>query len=141
MENKKLMIILLAAIIILAILSLNFFKSDVNLDVHGERISNTSDAYIICKILDNDGNVVDTSIGKLSIGFQFNGEDENAMGEAVLEPLPLKNGISIIRENDPSTTVSVHYDGGYFYNPAEYSGALIVKNSTNLTDDDLTPPY
>lgn len=75
MENKKLMIILLAAIIILAILSLNFFKSDVNLDVHGERISNTSDAYIICKILDNDGNVVDTSTGKLSIGFQFNGED------------------------------------------------------------------
>jgi len=141
MENKKLMIILLAAIIILAILSLNFFKSDVNLDVHGERISNTSDAYIICKILDNDGNLVDTSTGKLSIGFQFNGEDENAMGEAVLEPLPLKNGISIIRENDPSTTVSVHYDGGYFYNPAEYSGVLIVKNSTNLTDDDLTPPY
>ena len=141
MENKKLMIILLAAIIILAILSLNFFKSDVNLDVHGERISNTPDAYIICKILDNDGNVVDTSTGKLSIGFQFNGEDENAMGEAVLEPMPLKNGISIIRENDPSTTVSVQYDGGYFYNPAEYSGALIVKNSTNLTDDDLTPPY
>lgn len=80
MENKKLMIILLAAIIILAILSLNFFKSDVNLDVHGERISNTPDAYIICKILDNDGNVVDTSTGKLSIGFQFNSEDENAMG-------------------------------------------------------------
>ena len=141
MKNKKFLIILLAIIIIIAILSFNFLKSDVNLDVNGERISNTSDVYIICKILDNDGNVVDTSIGTLSIGFQFESEDGNAMGEAILEPLPLKNGISIIRETDPSSTVNLHYDGGYFYNPSEYSGELIIKNSTNLTDDDLTPPY
>jgi len=141
MKHEKLLIILLAIIVILAAVSFNFSKSDVHLDVHGERISNTSDVYIVCKILDNDGNLVDTSIGTLSIGFQFNSDDGNAMGESSIESLPLKNGISIIRESDPSKTVRVSYDGGYFHNPCEYLGELIIKNTTELTDDDLTPTF
>ena len=80
MERKKLLIIILVIIIIIAIIYFNILKSDVNLDVHGEKISNTSEIYIICKIQDNSGNIVDTSIGMLSIERQFKTDNENAMG-------------------------------------------------------------
>ena len=140
MERKKLLIIILVIIIIIAIISFNILKSDVNLDVHGEKISNTSEIYIICKIQDNSGNIVDTSIGMLSIERQFKTDNENAMG-SVEEYPPIKNGISIIRENDEPSIVNVHYDGGYFYNPCDYSGELLIENSTDLTDENITPPY
>ena len=140
MNWKKLLILLVAFAIILAIVSVDILKSDVNLEVHGEKIPNTDNIYIVCKICDDKGNIVDTSIGMLSSEFQYESEDENSAGSvAVL--LPLKNGKSIIRENEQPCSINIKYDGGYFYNPCEYSGKLIVKNSTNLTDDDLTPPY
>ena len=138
MNRKKLLIILLAAAIILAIASINVLKSDVTLDVHGENIPNTDDTYIVCRILDSNGNIADTSIGTLSIEFLY--EDENAAG-SVIVPLPLENGISVIRENNVSQDIKIYYDGGYFYNPCEYSGKLTITNSTNLTDEDITPPF
>ena len=139
MNRKKLLIILLlAAAIILLIASINVLKSDVTVDVHGEHIPNTDDTYIVCKILDSNGNIADTSIGKLSIEFQY--EDENAAG-SVIVPLPLENGISVIRENNVSGDVKIYYDGGYFYNPCEYSGKLTIKNTTSLTDENITSPF
>lgn len=137
MTNKKSIIILLAAIIIVAFVIFSFTKPDVTLDVYAEEIPNSSEIYLVSELHDSAGNLINTPFGKLSITFW----DEYEIGGASYEGVAIEHGKNIIRHPEIPQAISVYYDGGYFYNPCEYSGKLIIKNSTDLSDNNLTSSY
>lgn len=134
MKHKN-MIIIAAAIIILAFAAVNLTKSDVNIAVHAEKIPDSQEEiYIIYELQDDKGNVVDTPFGKLTS--EFSTDDENAI--IIYEGMPVEHGKHILRYYGQPSKINVKYDGGYFHNPSNYNGDLVILNSTNLTDDNLT---
>lgn len=137
MIHKKSIIIIFAVAIIVAFVIFSSTKADVTLDVHAEDIPNSSDIYLVSELHDSSGNLIDTPFGKLSITFW----DEYEIGGAGYEGVSIEHGQNIMRHSEKTPYVMVYYDGGYFYNPCEYSGKLIVKNSTGLSDDNLKSSY
>lgn len=136
MFDKKFLIIILAAIIIMAFVTFSFTKADVSLEVAAEHIPNTSEIYLVCKIIDNDGNVIDTPYGKMTIEIL----DENGSG-AVYEDVPIEHGILVMRHDGEPETVNIHYDGSLIYKPCDYRANPSIENTTGLTDDNLTSWY
>ena len=134
MKHKN-MIIIAATIILLAFAAQNLTKSDINIAVHAEKIPGTSEEiYIIYELQDEKGNIVDTPFGKLTS--EFSTDNENTL--IIYEGMPVEHGKHILRYYGKPTKINVKYDGGYFHNPANYNRDLVILNSTNLTDDNLT---
>ena len=134
MISKKLLIIAAAIVIVAGLALVSCMKEDVKLDVHAEYINNTTEIYLVTKILDSNGSIVDTNFGKLTIEIQ----DKYGCTGVIYEEIPIEHGINVLRDYGGNEIINVHYDGGYFYNPCDYSGELIIKQSTNLSDEDLT---
>ena len=133
--NKKLSaIILLAVILVAGFLVFDYNKENVYLEVHGEKISNSTDIFVVCTVINSNGNLVDTNYGKLNIGLY---ENDGCCG-VIYEDCPLYHVKCVSVFPNDYGKYDVHYDGGYFYKPADVSGDLIIKNQTNLTYDDIT---
>ena len=134
MNRKLLGIILLILIIITGYLVFDMTKDEVHLEVHGEQINNSSEIFVVTTILDSNGNIVDTNYGKLTVELL---ENNGCCGE-IIEECPVYHGQSIFVHSYDDYRYTVHYDGGYFYKPADASGDFVVKNQTNLTFDNIT---
>ena len=133
MFDKKFLIILLAAIIIMGFLTFSITKPEVSLDLSAQHIPGTSEIYLVCKIIDNHGNIADTPYGKLTLELF----DENGSG-VVYDEIPIQHGILIMRHDGETERVNVHYDGSYIYKPADFSGKIQIENTTTLSDENIT---
>ena len=136
--NRKLLAIFCRAIILIAgYIVFDSTKENVFIEVHGEQKENTTDIYIVCTIIDSNGKLVDTNYGKLNIELL----EKNGCCGVMSEGCPVYQGKSITVSPNDFYKYNVHYDGGYFYNPADASGDLIIKNETILTDDNITRSF
>lgn len=137
MNNKTLTIIVLVIIIIAGLVVFNSSKEDVFLEIHGERISNSSNIYVVTTITDGNGNIIDTNFGKVNVELL----DKNGDTGVIILDCPVEHGRSIYVDHYGYYKYNVHYDGGYFYNPVDASGELEILNETNLTDDNNTRSF
>lgn len=137
MNKKMLGIILLIIIIIAGIIVLNLTKEDVYLEVHGEKIQNSTNIFVVTTITDSQGNTIDTDFGKVDVELLGKYGDTGV----ICEDCPVEDGRSIIVDYYGPYRYVVHYDGGYFFNPADSSGDLEIKNYTDLTYDDITRSF
>lgn len=137
MNRKLLAIIFLVIVLIAGYIVFDSTKENVFLEVHGEQKENTTDVYIVCTIIDSNGKLVDTNYGKLNIGLL----EKNGCCGAICEDCPVYHGKSITVNTNDFYKYDVHYDGGYFYKPTDASGDLIIKNETDLTDDNITRSF
>ena len=94
---------------------------------------NTFQAYLVCKIIDNKGNIADTPYGKLTLELL----DENG-SVVVYDEIPIQHGILIMRHDGETERVNVHYDGSYIYKPADFSRKIQIENTTTLSDENIT---
>lgn len=130
--NKKHLIIIALIIIVFGFFAFDQLKEEVYLDVWAEKIPDTSEMYFICELHNSKGEIIDTSLGHLD----YEVLDANGSGIGS-EGAMFFHGKMITRVDGEWENVHVRYDGGYIFRPYEYSGSLTVKNSTNLTDDDI----
>ena len=139
MISKKILIITLIAILmIVGFTGITFSKDVVHLDIHAEKISNTSDIYLITKVFDENDSIVDHNLGKLTIELY----DANGCTGVIMEDIPIEHGMNVLRQyHSGESRYVVRYDGGYLYNPTNISGSLKICPSTNLTDDNLTSSF
>lgn len=137
MISKKSLIIILAVIIIVGFIAFDQTKEEVKLEVHGERIANTSDFYLICQLYDSNGKAVDTPFGKLDITLW---DETESFGEGLSE-VPIEHGKCIMRFEGNPKIAEVSYDGGYFLKPCKYHNELQIFNSTNLTDEGISSGF
>ena len=126
MNRKLLSIILVIIILIAGYLVFDSTKENVFIEVHGEEIANSTDVFIVCTITDADGNTIDTNYGKLNIELL---EKDGCCG-VISEDCPIYHGKSIMVNPNEYDKYNVHYDGGYFFKPADASCKLIIKNET-----------
>ena len=133
MINRKHLIIAAAIIIIIAFAIFSFTKEDVTLNVYAQEIENTSDIYLVSEIHKSNGEIADTQFGKMTI--ELLDKDGNGVG---YNEVPIDHGVNTLRHYGKPVNVNVHYDGGYVYNPCDYSAKLQYKDTPVLTDDNLT---
>ena len=137
MNKKTLIIIVLVIIIIAGIIVFNSSKEDVFVEIHGEKISNSSNIYVVTTILNSNGKIVDTNFGKVNVELL----DKNGDTGVMILDCPVEHGRSIYVDYYGYYRYNVHYDGGYFYNPVDASGDLEILNETKLTDDNITHSF
>ena len=139
--NKKIHLIIMVILIILAgLLIFNSVKEECSITVHGERIPDSNDIFVVCEIHNNKGEIIDTNYGKITIELEIK-PTENVQGSWIVENNPVEHGKTIIVSQDDYYTVNAHYDGGFFFKQTNWSGKLNIKNSTQLTFDNVTSPY
>ena len=137
MNRKVLGIIILIIIIAAAFIVFNSTKEDVFREVHGEKISNSSNIFVVTTIKNSNGNLVDTNFGKVNVELL----DKNSDCGVMILDCPVEHGKSIYVDHNGAYRFKAHYDGGYFYNPADASGDLVILNETNLTYDNITKSF
>ena len=137
MNRKVWRIIILIIIIVAALIVFSYTKEDVFLEVHGEKISNSSNIFVVTTIKDSNGNLVDTNFGKVNVELLDKYGD---CGVMILD-CPVEHGKSIYVDYNGAYRFKAHYDGGYFYTPTDASGDLVVLNDTNLTYDNITKNF
>ena len=126
-------IIIFIIVLIIGFAAFSLLKEEVQLNVWAEKILNTEDCYLVCEILNSNGEPIDTALGKLNINL----EDHDGNGIGTVDA-PLDHGKLISRINGGYEKVNVEYDGGYIFKPCRYSNDLKIMNSTELGDDNIT---